>query len=173
MLTMVIGGAASGKSEYAESLVLRSTHPRFYVATMQIWDKECAARVQRHRAMRAEKNFMTLECPYHLDTLVLPQSGVVLLEDIGNLVANELYSPAGAKAAAFDAVLDGIQNICRQSKEVIVVANEVFSGGTDYADDTDTYLRVMAKCNNAIAARADNVCRVVCGIPVYCKGGVR
>ena len=42
MLTLVLGGAASGKSEYAESLVLRTTGPRWYLATMQIWDAECA-----------------------------------------------------------------------------------------------------------------------------------
>ena len=53
MLTLVIGGAASGKSEYAESLVLRSTLPRYYLATMQVWDAECAARVEKHRKMRA------------------------------------------------------------------------------------------------------------------------
>lgn len=46
MLTLVLGGAASGKSEYAETLVLRSALPRYYLATMQVWDAECAARVE-------------------------------------------------------------------------------------------------------------------------------
>ncbi len=46
MLTLVLGGAASGKSEYAEALVLRSALPRYYLATMQVWDAECAARVE-------------------------------------------------------------------------------------------------------------------------------
>ena len=52
MLTLVLGGAASGKSEYAEALVLRSALPRYYLATMQVWDAECAARVEKHRKMR-------------------------------------------------------------------------------------------------------------------------
>ena len=43
MLTLVLGGAASGKSEYAESLVLKTALPRYYLATMQVWDAECAA----------------------------------------------------------------------------------------------------------------------------------
>ena len=51
-----------------------------------------------------------------------------------------------------------------------VVSNEVFSGGADYAGDTDRYLRALAQVNNAFAARADVVVRVVCGIPVYYKG---
>ena len=54
MLTLVLGGAASGKSACAESLVLKTGLPRYYLATMQVWDAECAARVAKHRAMRAE-----------------------------------------------------------------------------------------------------------------------
>ena len=96
MLTLVIGGAASGKSEYAESLVLRTTGPRYYLATMQVWDAECAARVEKHRKMRAAKQFETIECPLHLETVRLPARGTALLEDLGNLTANELYDPAGA-----------------------------------------------------------------------------
>ena len=46
MLTLVLGGAASGKSEYAEALVLRCGLPRYYLATMQVWDAECIARVE-------------------------------------------------------------------------------------------------------------------------------
>ena len=56
MLTLVLGGAASGKSEYAESLVLKTALPRYYLATMQVWDAECAARVEKHRQMRAKSS---------------------------------------------------------------------------------------------------------------------
>ena len=47
MLTLVIGGAASGKSAYAEHLAVQSGGPRYYLATMQVWDAECAARVAK------------------------------------------------------------------------------------------------------------------------------
>ena len=158
MLTLVIGGAASGKSAYAESLVLKTGLPRYYLATMQVWDAECAARVEKHRKMRAEKQFETLECPLHLDHLALPGRGTVLLEDLGNLVANELYDPGGAGEHTAKAVLTGD-----------------FGGRADdradYVGDTGQYLRALAQVNNAFAARADNVCRVVCGLPVYYKGG--
>lgn len=56
MLTLVIGGSASGKSAFAESICLQSPLPRTYLATMQVWDAECAARVARHRAMRAQNS---------------------------------------------------------------------------------------------------------------------
>ena len=170
MLTLVIGGAASGKSAYAESLCLQRPLPRTYLATMQVWDDECAARVAKHRAMRAEKQFSTVECPLHLDHLTLPCRSTVLLEDLGNLTANELYDPHGAGDAAAEIVLAGILHVYTQCEDLIVVSNEVFSGGADYAGDTDRYLRALAEVNNQLAARADAVVRVVCGLPIYYKG---
>ena len=139
MLTLVIGGAASGKSEYAESLVLRSTLPRYYLATMQVWDAECAARVEKHRRMRAAKQFETVECPLHLDAVHLPTRGTALLEDLGNLTANELYDPAGAGPQTAQAILSGLDAVYAQCETLIVVSNEVFSGGADYAGDTDCW----------------------------------
>ncbi len=170
MLTLVIGGAASGKSEYAESLVLKTALPRYYLATMQVWDAECAARVEKHRKMRAAKQFETVECPLHLDAVRLPARGTALLEDLGNLAANELYDPTGAGENAAAAILRGLDLLAAQCEHLIVVSNEVFSGGADYEGDTDRYLRALAQVNNAFAARADNVVRVVCGVPVFYKG---
>ena len=170
MLTLVLGGAASGKSEYAEALVLRSALPRYYLATMQVWDAECAARVEKHRKMRAAKQFETIECPLHLETVRLPRRSTALLEDLGNLTANELYDPAGAGDAAAEHILQGLDSLAAQCENLIVVSNEVFSGGADYAGDTDRYLLALAQVNNALAARADAVVRVVCGVPVYYKG---
>ena len=170
MLTLVIGGAASGKSAYAEHLAVQSGGPRYYLATMQVWDAECAARVAKHRAMRAEKQFITVECPLHLDRVALPRRGTVLLEDLGNLTANELYSPGGAGKHAARAVLAGVEAVASQCENLVLVSNEVFSGGADYAGDTGRYLLALAQVNNAFAARADAVVRVVCGIPVYYKG---
>ena len=171
MLTLVVGGAASGKSAYAERLVLQTALPRYYLATMQVWDAECAARVEKHRRMRAEKQFETLECPLHLGTVHLPARGTALLEDLGNLTANELYDPTGAGEAAASAILDGLDRLAAQCEHLVVVSNEVFSGGANYAGDSDRYLKALAQVNNALAARADAVVRVVCGIPVYHKGG--
>ena len=167
MLTLVIGGAASGKSAYAEHLAVQSGGPRYYLATMQVWDAECAARVAKHRAMRAQKQ---------LHLVRLPQQGTALLEDLGNLAANELYRPDGSclppKQAA-EKMLAGIEAIAAQCNHLIIVSNEVFSGGADYAGETDLYLQALAMVNNAVAAKADAVCRVVCGLPVYYKGGKR
>ena len=62
LFIVVTGGSGSGKSEYAENRVLEFNDPvRFYVATMQCYDAESEARVQRHRKLRAGKGFETIE----------------------------------------------------------------------------------------------------------------
>ena len=171
MLTLVIGGSASGKSAFAERLAVQSGLPRFYVATMRVWDAESERRVVRHRDMRREKRFDTLECPIGLDRLILPARGTALLEDMGNLVANELYDADGAGRDAAEAAVRGVERLHRQCAHLIVVSNEVFCGGADYAGDTARYLLALARVNNAVAARTDHVCRVVCGLPRWVKGG--
>lgn len=155
MLTLVIG-SASGKSEFAEGLILKSpAWPRYYLATMEVFDGECRARVARHRAMRAEKRFETIECPVNLASVRLPEPGAVLLEDLGNLAANELYSPKGAGEQSLDAILHGIDSLLSQCSDLVIVSNELFTGGRDYLGDTDIYLRLMADAHRCLAQRAD------------------
>lgn len=171
MFTLVIGGAASGKSEYAENLILRAgPMRRAYIATMEPLDGECRARIARHRALRAQKSFETVECYTNLEQLRLSGGGAVLLECVGNLAANELYSPRGAGIDTEAAILRGIDALLPQCRELVVVSNEVFSGGYDYRGDTLGYLQTLAAVNRALAARAGRVAEVVCGQAVYYKG---
>lgn len=170
MMTLVIGGAASGKSEYAESLLLYAPGPRYYIATMQPFGEEALARIRRHQAMRAQKQFETVECYTNLTAVRLPKRGAVLLECMSNLTANERYASEGAGEHAYEAILCGIDSLRKQSEQLVIVSNEVFTGGNQYVGDTDEYLRLLAEINRAIAARADAVCEVVCGCVQYCKG---
>lgn len=170
MLTFVVGGAGSGKSAYAEKLLADCPAPRYYLATMQIWDEECRRRVERHKAMRAGRGFHTLECPLNLVGLDLPATGSVLLEDLTNLVANERYAPDGAGPGTLEAVWAGLEKLYGQSTNLIVVGNELFCGGADYSKETVEYLRLLAKLHRRLAARADHVCEVVSGCPWYYKG---
>lgn len=173
MFSFVVGGAASGKSEYAEGLVLSSPHrPRYYIATMEPFDGEGRRRVENHRRMRADKEFETVECYCNLSCVRLPGRGVVLLECIGNLAANELYSPQGAGSVdgALSAITGGVDSLLIQCADLVVVSNEVFTGGADYAAGTEDYLRLVARVNRALAQRADRVCEVICGLPWYYKG---
>lgn len=170
MFTLVVGGSASGKSAYAESLVLQSERlPRYYIAAMQPFDDECRARIARHRKMRADKQFQTIERYTGLSGLVLPERGDVLLECLGNLAANELYDPAGAGIHALEAIVDGIDALLPQCGDLVVVSNEVCADGGGYSEETEAYRRLLAGANRALAERADRVCEVVCALSYYYK----
>jgi len=167
MLTLILGGAASGKSEYAETLVSSQPGPHVYLATMEPWGDEGAARVEKHRRARAKRDFATVEQYADLTSVKLPPDASVLLEDLGNLVANELFRPDGG---GLPAVLAGLEHLTGTCRNLTVVTNEVFTGGQDYRGDTLGYLRTLAEANRRLAARADRVIEVVCGLPDLWKG---
>lgn len=171
MFTFVTGGAASGKSAYAETQILRSlARPRLYVATMLAQDAESRARVERHRTLRKGKGFRTVECPFALDRLVLPKGAAVLLECLSNLLANECFCPEGAGEHARTAILRGMDRLLAQAADLVVVSNEIFSDGVPYDPSTQAYVAQLAALNTALAQQADCVVEVVCGIPVAHKG---
>lgn len=169
MFTLVIGGAASGKSKFAEAHALKLPGRRIYLATMEPLGAEGRARVERHRRLRAGKGFETVERYTGLAGLLLPDGANILMECLGNLLANELYSPRGGGA---DAVLAGMDRLLARSAHLTVVTNEVCSGGTDYARDTLTYMQELAHINRTLAARADFVVEVVCSLPNVLKGAL-
>lgn len=167
MLTLVIGGAASGKSEYAEALVMSLPGKRIYIATMEPFDDECRERIKKHRLMRRGKGFETTECYTDLCSARVPRGANALLECMSNLTANELYSPNGG---GLDAIMRGIDALCERCENLTIVTNEVFSGGTDYAGGTTEYMRALAEANRRIAKRADRVIEVCCGLANTLKG---
>ncbi|MCD7833964.1 MAG: bifunctional adenosylcobinamide kinase/adenosylcobinamide-phosphate guanylyltransferase [Lachnospiraceae bacterium] len=215
---LVTGGSGSGKSAYAEDCVSRLLADRYgegkvcpdsnrgaekkanahcvtslrcvYIATMIPYGEDGKRRVERHRRLRREKHFETIECYTGLEYLWLdtsrkeataigtvsgerrPETGyVVLLECMSNLVANEVFEPSGAGDGTVEAILRGIESLRRQARHLIVVTNEVFSDGVSYDAETMRYLSYLGAVNQAMATQADMVTEVVYGIPVTVKTG--
>jgi adenosylcobinamide kinase/adenosylcobinamide-phosphate guanylyltransferase len=169
MLSLVIGGAGSGKSALAESLCCSLEGPRLYIATMAAADSESLERVAKHRRQRAGKGFATLECPLGLERAEIPPGSNALLEDLSNLLANELFSPEGGGA---EAVRRGLEKARAACANLTVVTNEVFSGGADYEDGTLQFLQELADLNRELAASADLAVEAVCGLPNVLKGAL-
>ena len=67
-------------------------------------------------------------------------------------------------------MLHGINTLLSRCRNLTVVTNEVCSGGADYDESTLFYLRELARVNRALAAQADSVVEVVCGLPHFWKG---
>lgn len=170
MISLVSGGAASGKSEYAETLALRAEErPLVYLATMEIWDEEDRRRRERHRFLRRNKGFITLEASRHLETVTIPTGSTVLLECMSNLCVNECFGPEGFDGAEAR-ILHGLEHIMAQCENLIIVTNELFSDGRTYDPASEAYKQTLARLNCQMARRADQVCEVCCGIPVFWKG---
>lgn len=175
-VTLVIGAAASGKSAYAESLCLGHDGPRVYLATMESFGEEGARRIACHRALREGKGFSTLERTRDVGAAApgLPRGCTLLLEDVGNLVANELFAEGGLSPRDPDAaareVLGGIERLAQAAAYTVVVTVDVFADGMRYDEGTEAWRRALARVNAGVAALADRAVEVVCGIPVWMKG---
>lgn len=171
MMILVTGGSKCGKSGYAESLFSDFHGEKIYLATMRPYgssDKEAAAMIERHRKMRAGKGFSTVERYSDIGGTDIPDGAGVLLEDMGNLLANEMFSENGVTAPV-DNILDGMEKLRRKAALLVIVSNNTNSDGAEYPRETALYMEYLARINNALAARADRVAECVYGIPITRK----
>lgn len=160
MLIIVTGGSASGKSEYAENLV-PNAGSRVYLATMEPFGAEAEARIARHRKLREGKGFETIECPVNIgDCFEACRGRHVLLEDLPNLVANEMFSSHAHSTAGIAAQ---ILDLARISESLICVTGILTADGRIYDESTMKYLKELALIERTLAAQADRVIEVVCG----------
>jgi len=170
MLILLTGGAASGKSAFAEKLTEKLPGPKYYIAAMEPFGEESLKKIARHREMRSARGFETIERYTDMAGLTLPKRGCALLECLCNLTANEMFSSAGAGADAENAVIRGIASLKNQCETLIVVTNEVGAGYDTYGDRTPEYIETLGKINRRAAKMADVVIELVCGLPVLLKG---
>lgn len=168
MITLIIGGSGSGKSEFSEKLAMECSGKKYYIATMAAKDEESLKKVQRHRDMRSGKNFETIEAERNL-ALVNIDGGTVLLECISNLVANEVFGEGGGTGNAYKSIIKGINELVKKAENFIIVSNEIFSDGVIYDEETVKYIALLSKVNDYLSKLADEVIEVVYGIPIYHK----
>ena len=173
MFHVVTGGSGSGKSAFAEQCILDCQgNKRIYIATMYPFDEESHRRIARHRAMRAEKKFTTIERYTDLEHLTIPQGADVLLECMSNLTANELYDEAGnmnKPEKVKRQILEGIRHVIEKTDLLVIVTNEVQGDQMEYSEETKIYQRVLGEVNQSLAGLAEKVTEVVYGIPVEIK----
>ena len=139
--------------------------------------------VIKHRKARDGKGFLTVACARSLDKCKLPDCETVLLEDLGNLCANELFAteapgnlcknePSAQEEDSADvceAILAGIRHVAQHCKHLVIVSVETALGGTEYGEDTVRFMEVMGRLHCALAKEADAVTEVVCGCPVFIR----
>ncbi|GFI62579.1 bifunctional adenosylcobalamin biosynthesis protein CobU [Clostridiales bacterium] len=171
MFILVIGGSGSGKSEFAEdcAICLAKEGP-IYIAAMIPYGDEGKKRVLRHRDQREGKGFITKERYFDMKNIKVDSGDTVILECISNLLANEMFEPEGANNNSVSEIKHGIEYIKGTADNFVVVTNDVFCDGIGYSKETNDYIKNLGKINRFMAAAADEVYEVVCGIPILIKG---
>jgi adenosylcobinamide kinase/adenosylcobinamide-phosphate guanylyltransferase len=177
-LTLILGGARSGKSAYAERLAGTLGERVLYVATAEAGDDEMAERIAAHRSGRPA-GWTTLEAPRQVGAAIRSAGddySVVLLDCL-TLLANNvivpLPEPIGAREAeaALKLEVDGLLDVYRDSTAAwFVISNEVGLGLVPPYPLGRVYRDALGRANQQLAAVADNVYFMVAGLPMVVKG---
>lgn len=166
-LTLVVGGARSGKSRLAERLVTASRRPRSYIATAQAFDDEMRARIAQHRADRGP-DWHTREAPTDLAAALAacPPGSAILIDCATLWLTNHLLA-GDDLAAASDAL---IHSLTTHPDPIVIVSNEVGWGIVPENALARQFRDAQGRLNQQIAARADSVLGVMAGLPFALKG---
>ena len=126
MLILLTGGSACGKSSYGEKLAVLGPKPLYYIAAMQPYDDECLKKIARHRELRKDKGFLTIEQYTGVDTLELPDEcqvvsfGTIFLWDVRGEYGNfwRSYRSYGSQCySVFASAYDKYIEMLDDSKE--------------------------------------------------------
>jgi len=168
-LTLVIGGARSGKSTFAEGLVTATTRPRRYIATAEAWDDEMRARIAQHQGDRGA-GWITVEAPLDLATaLADARTGEVVLVDCATLwLTNHLLADHDLTATAADLM----RALATCPAPVVIVTNEVGQGIVPDNALARRFRDAQGRLNQQLAQAADLVVTVIAGLPLVLKGGL-
>jgi adenosylcobinamide kinase/adenosylcobinamide-phosphate guanylyltransferase len=166
LLTLVLGGARSGKSRHAETLVMAMPPPWIYVATAEPLDDEMAARIAEHRAHR-DSRWQTIEAPRDLiGALAAAPAGASILVDCLTLWLSNLMLAKvdlGVEIERFESALSQVTGA------IVVVANEVGLGIVPDNALARSFRDAAGNLNQRLAARADHVSLLVAGIALKVK----
>lgn len=165
--SLILGGAASGKSLFAEKLVQESGRPMIYVATAQAFDDEMRDKLERHKSQRGP-GWRTIEEPMDVGRTLATIGGdtAVLLDCVTMWLSNQLLAEADLEEA--EASLMAGLALC--AAPVVMVSNEV---GLSVVPDNALARRfrdAQGRLNQKLAARANLVVNVVAGLPQVLKG---
>jgi adenosylcobinamide kinase/adenosylcobinamide-phosphate guanylyltransferase len=168
LLTLVLGGARSGKSRYAERLITVLPPPWTYVATAEAGDEEMAARIKAHRERR-DACWRTIEAPRDLTSALAARATTPVLVDCLTLwLSNLMLADADIEAeiGKLERALAGAKG------PVVLVTNEVGSGIVPENPLGRRFRDWQGILNRCIAARADLVVLMVAGLPLVIKGSL-
>ncbi len=176
MLTLVLGGARSGKSRYAQSLCVDSRSVIFLATARDEGDPEMRSRIDRHRAERSEqsKQWKTIEEPLAVVRMVRESepSVTILLDCVTTWVANLAWDHRSLSASELqNLVIEEVSSlvVAAKGREIIAVSNEVGSGIVPDHPSGRHFRDLQGVANQFLAQKAVRVVLMVSGLPLTLK----
>ena len=166
-IILITGGARSGKSSYAEKLALSLSPNPVYMATARVWDEEFRQRVIRHQEARGPE-WTNLEEEKELSRHDV-SGRVVLIDCVTLWCTNFFFDLQGHVDSSLKAVKEEFNRFTAQDATFIFVTNEIGLGGTSENELQRKFTDLQGWMNQYIAAQADEVKMMVCGIPLKIK----
>lgn len=175
MVELILGGARSGKSGYAERLALESGLAVIYIATAEAGDEEMRLRIEEHRRRRPE-DWLTVEAPLHLATSLRASAApdrCVIVDCLTLWLSNLLHAAPGPElpgepfARERQSLLDLLPGL---PGKVLLVSNEVGSGVIPMGEISRIFADEAGRLHQAIASMGERVVLMVAGYPVLVKG---
>lgn len=174
MIELVLGGARSGKSRYAEQQALASDNPVIYIATAEAGDEEMQARIARHRADRPQ-HWQTVEESIKLGDVIRHHAGeqsCLLIDCLTLWLSNVLFDKQGElQLPVFEREkADLLQALKECEGRVVMVSNEVGQGVVSIYESTRRFVDEAGRLHQDIANISDRVVFVTAGLPHVLKG---
>ncbi|GAA6209594.1 bifunctional adenosylcobinamide kinase/adenosylcobinamide-phosphate guanylyltransferase [Cognatishimia sp. WU-CL00825] len=166
-ISLILGGASSGKSAFAEQMVKETGSPKVYLATAQAYDPEMQAKIAAHLVMRGE-NWATIEEPLALKSTLesLSENHVVLLDCATMWLSNHLLAASDIERE----VTELLSSLDKCKARVVIVSNEVGMGIVPDNALARQFRDEQGKLNQKLAQSADLVAFVIAGLPQVLKG---
>lgn len=177
-IALILGGARSGKSSYAQTLAENSGKSVTYLATAQALDDEMSARIQKHQAERPA-DWQTLEIPLDIaphvgqiksDLVILDCMTLLATNLLMQFVKDDLVDEAPFADAIHKEVDDLLAAICAGEKDWIIISNEIGLGLVPPYQMGRVYRDQLGWANQRLAREADKVIFMLAGIPMNVKG---
>lgn len=193
MIALVVGGAKSGKSMFAQNLskslneslknpisgqldgeIEREVGKLYYVATMNPYDLEDLKRIENHLREREGYGFNTIEETLNMSKVssLIKEEDTVLIDSITSLVTNYMFRGKEFYKDVSDDILSGILEIINNSKNVVIVSDYLFSDSIQYDCYTENFRKEIGVVNRKLAKIADTVVECSYGNIIYHKGKV-
>ncbi len=168
-ITVVLGGARSGKSSWAQDYVEKNYNAYMFLATAEVMDEEMALRVDLHREVRGPKWQLTEEPLEIADVLTSRGVGVeaILIDCMTIWLSNVLLKKGAENVPIYQDKLLKALSTCDQS--VVIVSNEVGSGIVPEHPLGRQYRDMAGSLNQKLAATADQAVLIVAGLPLFLK----